>query len=353
MKSHTALRKSCFLAGLVLLVAAGVAGAWDEDGHAIVTYLAHDALPETMPAWLRTPQVRARLAYLSNEPDRWRGQRNPVLDHINNPDHYFDEEMAHPFGLSLKNLPRFRTEFSDLLASKRAASPEKYKPENGSEDEAYTKLSPGLLPYRIAELQWKIAAGWTQLKTYEKYRERVNDATIENARQNIVYHMGVLSHYVGDGAQPLHLTIHHHGWVGENPRGYTTDHGFHSFIDDGIIRHHAITYDDLAARARPAREVSTTQYWGDICSYLYSSFELVEPLYALEKSDRLRQQEGKTFIENRMLEGGAMLAGVWVAAYEGARIDEFRERRLLERYPKDPGRKPVVEKKEAAAIPGT
>ena len=39
--------------------------------------------------------------------------------------------------------------------------------------------------------------------------------------------MGVMGHYVGDCAQPLHTTKHHNGWVGENPHGYTTWPGLH------------------------------------------------------------------------------------------------------------------------------
>lgn len=317
------------------------ARAWDEDGHAIVTHLAFDVLPAEMPAWLRSVEVRTRLVYLSSEPDRWRGQHNRHLDHINGPEHYIDEEKLHPYGLSLKSLPPLRGEFTDRLATTRAQHPERFPKPDVGRDRDYTALSPGLLPYRIAELQWKIAAGWTQLKTYEAHRDHVTDAMIDNARQNIVYHMGILGHYVGDGTQPLHITEHHHGWFGPNPKDYTTDRGFHGYIDGDIVRHHNITYDALQKRARPPRPISTKTYWSDICGYLFETYEWVEPLYELEKTGKLREAEGKTFIEERLLTGGAALAGVWVAAYKGSRIDDFRVRRLKERYPREPGRAPV------------
>lgn len=334
-------------ATLILIVAAltlqqSVARAWDEDGHAIITHLAIDALPDSMPDWIRTPEVRDRLVYLSNEPDRWRGQRNSHLDHINNPDHYIDEEMLHPYGWSLKTLPPFRLQFTDLMAVKRAADPKKYAKggiEDNRPDRDYTRPFPGFLPYRIAELQWQIAAGWTQLKTYEAHPDRVSESMLHNARENIVYSMGILSHYIGDGAQPLHLTIHHHGWLGENPNGYTTDSKFHAFIDDTIVTLHDITYDSLRSRAKPARKMSTKQYWRDINKYLYETYERVEPLYVLEKSGELKQDKGKRFIEERLLEGGAALAGAWVSAYEGARLDSFRVDRLKTRYPHEPGRR--------------
>ena len=40
--------------------------------------------------------------------------------------------------------------------------------------------------------------------------------------------MGVMGHYVGDGSQPLHTTVHFNGWVGDNPKGYTTKQTFHA-----------------------------------------------------------------------------------------------------------------------------
>jgi len=324
---------------LSVLAAAPDARAWDEDGHAVVVLLAHDALGPEMPDWLKTPAVRARLVYLGPEPDRWRGQGSRVLNHIANPDHYMDEEMLHAFGLTFKTLPPYRRQFLDLMAKERALHPEKFEPYDARRDRDYTRLVPGLLPYRIAEVQWKITANWTQLKTYEQHRDRVTDTMIRNVRQNIVYHMGILSHYVADGAQPLHTSEHHHGWVGPNPKGYTTEYDFHRYIDDGVISEHRISYDDLVDRVKPPRKVSTTESWRDICGYLDETHALVEPLYAMEKSGELKKPKGKAFIEGRLLEAGAMLSGIWVSAFEGARIDTFRVNRLRERYPKQMGRR--------------
>ncbi|MBX3394698.1 MAG: hypothetical protein KF841_04980 [Phycisphaerae bacterium] len=332
------------LASLLISIAMpSIAAAWDEDGHAIITLLAIDALPTDMPDWLRSPDVRERLVYLSSEPDRWRGQRDFQLDHINGPDHYLDEEMLHPFGLSVRSLPRFRVEFTDMMATQRALHPEKFAEPAGEEkprpDRDYTRKLPGFLPYRITELQWQVAASWTQLKTYEAHPDRVTPGMIRNARENIVYSMGILSHYVGDGSQPLHMTIHHHGWVGPNPKGYTRDNKFHAYIDGDVLTLHNISYDTLKDRVKPARKFSKKNNWQDIVAYLYETFELVEPLYELEKTGELKRAPGKQFIEGRMLEGGAALAGVWKAAYDAARIDEFRENRLKSEFPHEPGRK--------------
>ncbi len=39
----------------------------------------------------------------------------------------------------------------------------------------------------------------------------------------IIFYAGWLGHYVGDGSQPLHVTVNYNGWTGPNPHGYTTD----------------------------------------------------------------------------------------------------------------------------------
>ena len=86
-------------------------------------------------------------------------------------------------------------------------------------------------------------------------REKGTEAL--NARANIIYIMGVMGHYVGDASQPLHTTIHHHGWVGPNPNGYTTNRTFHSWIDGGYFRKvRGLSFPELQKKLRPATLVS-------------------------------------------------------------------------------------------------
>lgn len=337
-KPHSEPRTRTFV--LVMLTfwfaAAVPALAWDEEGHIIVTQMAIERMPTTMPDWLRSPEVRSRLTYLCAEPDRWKGQHSAQLDHMNNPEHYLDVESLADYGLTLKTLPSFRREFIDVLATRRALNPEQFPKYDRAKDPTYIRLTPGLLPYRVAELEWQLASSWTTLKTYEQNPSLVNDELIRNARENVVYHMGIISHYIGDGSQPLHTTIHHNGWEGPNPNGYTTDKKFHQLIDGGLIGQFRITPDSLRSRALPPKKVSSKEYWPMICQYLDDTQKNVEPLYALEKSGELYKPEGKRFIEDRLLDGGAMLAGVWVAAYEAATIDDFRVNQLKARKQGEP-----------------
>lgn len=336
-------RFACLTAVLACLAVARPLPAWDEDGHSIITALALEKLPPEMPDWLRSPEVRTRLIYLSSEPDRWRGQHHALLDHLNIPDHYFDVEELAPYGLSIRTLPPFRREFTDLLATQRALKPELFQPYDRSRDASYTRQTPGMLPYRIVELQWQIAGSWTTLKTYEENRDLVTEDLMRNARENVVFHMGLISHFIGDGAQPLHVTDHHNGWKGPNPKGYTTSRRFHQLIDGGLIGQFEISATSLSSRALPPKKFAGADSWPQILAYLEASNALVEPLYALEKSGELHKPVGKRFLEDRLLEGGAMLAGIWAAAYESAVIDDFRVGQLKARQRREAASPPTTQ----------
>jgi len=328
---HTPHRSRILLSLIPCIVIASAAAraiAWDEEGHVIVTRLAFQALPTSMPAWIRTPEVQARLEYLSAEPDRWRGANAVQLDHINKPDHYIDLEMLEPYGMTIDTMPQLRRQFTDALAEFRVKHPEvakDYKPESDSD---YVYRVPGLLPYSIAELHAKVVSSWSTLKTFEANRSAVTDEMMAAARDNIVYNMGILSHFIGDGAQPLHLTIHHNGWVGDNPRGFGTSKRFHSYIDGGVLKRHEFDRDHLPGPARPPAKVRHDKCWGDVAAYLKAGHAQMVPLYELEKSGDLQKDKGKAFIRDRLVEGGSMLAGMWVCAWETPVNDTFLDRKL-------------------------
>ncbi len=139
-----------FLGGVAL--GTGGAYGWDEDGHVIVTRLACAKLPDNMPDWIKTPEAQNRIAYLCAEPDRWRGQHNVNLDHDNDPNHYMDIDDLPQFDLTLDTIPKLRREFTDLLATKRAATPNKFGSYNRAKDKNYTNLRTCRKLVQIEEL---------------------------------------------------------------------------------------------------------------------------------------------------------------------------------------------------------
>jgi hypothetical protein len=338
--------RSVFLSLAPLLLLASAACAWDYEGHRVVNQLALAALPKNFPAFVQTPEARERVAFLAGEPDRWRNQgtgRNPTddvaLSHFAGPDHYFDLEELEEYGITTSDLPVFRYDFVARLALKRAASPGKFAAIDPLKNLDHTQELPGFAPWAITELCGKLRSGFSYLKAYQDYGGTPEE--IANAQANIVYVMGVMGHYVGDCAQPLHVTKHHHGWVGENPRGYATNSSFHSWIDGGFLRRMGrIEAGPLAGKIRPAKIVNdptrNEDLFRKVMDYLWATHKLVEPLYVLEQEKKLTPEnekagEGRAFLEAQIVRGGQMLGDLWFSAWQQAGEDRYLIRQLTER----------------------
>lgn len=307
----------------VLACGAAIAGAtmvgWSAPGHRTITEVAIASLPEDFPRWVCDPIGVAKASFESNEPDRWRGTRVPALGHENNGDHYMDVEYLAEYGLSLETLPRLRYEFVDAVVRAAPSAGETFSPE---------KI--GMLPYAIMEHYAKLRSSFNSVRILEVLGDPRRAVQLEAARANALYHMGQLSHFVGDAAQPLHLTIHHHGWVGENPNGYTTEGRFHSFIDYAVVRNHELGPKALRAFIKPAAEIPSDGVWDAAIALMERSFAQVEPLYALEKSGDLDREAGRAFIGERLADAASVLAGL----YERAWVDSAPTQREIDDWVK-------------------
>jgi len=321
MSNRMTWMRELLLAGIVVLAPSLPAAGWDENGHGVVTVLAIRGTSGSLPAWLREREAAERLVYLASEPDRWRGNSTPAMTHWNNPDHYLDVELLEPYGLTLATLPQLRYEFVGRLAVAQSRNPERFA--STEPDPSLLKMTPGMLPYRMMEMHAQLCASWRVLHTLELAQAAAGPYRIAAARERVIQTMGLMSHYVGDAAQPLHTTRHFNGWDGPNPHGYTVDKKFHQFIDGGVIDLFHIDARRLLPRALPARRIESARVWNEILAHIERSFEKVEPLYQIEKRGALRGAEGQAFIEERLLDAGAMLAGLWKSAAESAVKDDY------------------------------
>ncbi len=314
--------------------------AWDYEGHRAVNQLALAALPKGFPAFVKTPEARERIAFLAGEPDRWRNLGDDLpLAHFNGPDHYLDLENLEDYGLTPEALPIFRYDFTSKLALPRAAHPEKFPPIDPARNKDHTRELIGLAPWAITEYCGKLKSGFSYLKAFQDYGGTPEE--IANAQQNIIYVMGVMGHYVGDCAQPLHVTKHHHGWVGDNPHGFATNSSFHAWIDGGFFRNTGgIKAEPLVGKIRPAKIVSDPTKPDDlfkqVMAYLSETHKQVEPLYQLEKEHKLSPEnekagEGRVFLEGQLVKGGQMLGDLWFSAWQQATEDKYLIRNLTER----------------------
>ncbi|MES1167839.1 MAG: hypothetical protein ABUL61_01585, partial [Oleiharenicola lentus] len=232
---------------LLLAVLPLAAHAWDYEGHRMVNQLALASLPADFPAFVRDPAAAERIAFLAGEPDRWRNV-DPWLKQSGSSwtDHFLDIEQLADAGLDAHTVPSLRYDFALAFAAGRAAHADKFAPIDPAKNIDHTREWPGFAPWAITEWTQKLRSGFAALKAFEEMGG--TPVEIANTQADIVYVMGVLGHYVGDCAEPLHTTRHHNGWVGDNPNGYTTWPGFHTWIDSGFINKAGIKAADLLPR---------------------------------------------------------------------------------------------------------
>ncbi len=329
--------------GLLAFVnfSARLALGWDYEGHRLVNQLALASLPTNFPAFVRTPAAAERIAYLGGEPDRWRNVRDLPLRHCNGPDHYLDlEQLAH-YGLKPDLLPVFRYDFVAQLALARQAHPEKFPEIDPARNEDHSRELVGLLPWAIAENHAKLKSGFASLKVYE---EDGTPEEVANAQEDIIYVMGVMGHYAGDAGQPLHTTIHHHGWVGDNPQHYSTNSRIHSWIDGGYFAKVGLpTLKELQPKVRPAQPVAIDgrpakpeEMFQAAMIFIQAQNKLVEPLYQMDKEGKLSGEgqpglEGKAFLESQLVKSGQLLGDLWFSAWQHAPPDTFLKGQLARR----------------------
>ncbi|MES1180537.1 MAG: hypothetical protein ABUL66_01600 [Verrucomicrobiota bacterium] len=320
--------------------------AWDYEGHHAVNELALAALPSDFPAFVLTPEARDRIAFLAGEPDRWRSMtdvktgRDLALGHVNGPDHYIDLEDLKLYGLTPATLPPLRYDFVADIAKARAAHPENFPPIDPAKDSDHTRELSGFLPWAITENYEKLQSGFSTLAAWEKFGG--TPVEIANAKQDIIYIMGVMGHYVGDASQPLHTTMYHHGWTtNDNPNHYTTSPSFHAWIDGGFFRKTGgIDAKKLSEKIQPASELATADEPNGIfetsVNFIVAQNKLVEPLYKLDRDGKLsdkgnRGAEGREFLETQLVKSGQLLGNLWLTAWRTAPEDTYLERELQQR----------------------
>ncbi len=199
------------LIGLVLNASA--ACAWESNGHRIINRLAAATLPADVPAFLRSPAAIDEIEYLGPEPDRWRSPAEPELNAAQAPEHFINLETADALG----PLPHKRLDFEAKVFA-AGQSPAKIGLQPWETDEVWERLKAAMRQYRAL-----LAAGPSA---------NVDTKPVEAA---ILFYAGWLGHYVGDGSQPLHVTVNYNGWTGPNPHGYTTEHQIHHQFEGPFV----------------------------------------------------------------------------------------------------------------------
>jgi hypothetical protein len=302
---------SVMVAGLILGCARS-AWAWGRDGHMMVNRLAQQNLPADVPAFMRNGYAGDVIEWMGPEPDRWK-QRDaePELVATQSPDHFLDFEWAilaatkctegTPGCIDGLNFPKKRYDYIRALAAAQAQHPD-------------LKLDErvGFLPWQVQEVYQRLKS---DLREYRK--EVAANQDTSGVEQAVLFDAGWLGHYVGDGSQPLHLTIQFNGWTGPNPNGFTTDHKIHAQFESVFVGAN-IKAADVDALVKAAQPVKIDDQWTQFWQYLNHSHGLVEKVYQLEKVGGFTDTgtpEAKSFTEERLAAGAIELRDLIYSAW--------------------------------------
>lgn len=292
------------LALLALAAAAGAASpalAWEDVGHRWIGTLGVQALPPSLPAFLRTPEAARDVGEWAREPDRSRGAGR-THDQDRDPGHFADIDDAGKLlgGPTLDHMPVTREEYEKQL---QAAGSDSWK--------------AGYLYYNLVE-------GWQQVvKDFaywraDAYGEKTSTdpahkawlkADRERREKQLIFDVGYWAHFVGDGSQPLHVTYHYNGWGNfPNPKGYTTERIHGPFEGDFVI--HNLKIEGVKAAMRgPASCPGACDIGAMSGAYLTDTHQYVETVYQMWKDGELKDgnAKGASFVTARVADGAAEL----------------------------------------------
>ncbi|HUA14744.1 MAG TPA: nuclease [Verrucomicrobiae bacterium] len=281
---------------VLVLAQSQLSFAWGNEGHTYVNRVAASKIPVGMPRFLR--HAVEEIAYLGPEPDRWRSSTEFALKNAQEPDHFIDLERVE----WMNPLPEGRYEFIRKLYDKRASTtdhPDDYLPEH-----------VGFQPYITMEIYERL------IVEFREYRQRqaLHQSTLA-VQKAIIVNCGLLGHYVADGSQPLHTTIQYNGWVGPNPKEYTTEHGIHSLFESAYVAAN-IHPEDFAAFVEPPEKLNDP--FAQYLDYLRKSHSLVQDVYAIEKAGGFTAKGSRAafdFTTQRLAAGSQMLLDLWYTAW--------------------------------------
>jgi hypothetical protein len=167
-----------------------------------------------------------------------------------------------------------------------------------------------LLPFRITELAQRLRL------EFRLWRAAV-DSEKPFIEARIINDAGILGHYIADGSNPAHTTIHFNGWSGPNPNGYATDRRFHSRSESEYVDTH-IKVNDVLARVNANAQVYT-DFRAATIAYLTRTNSEVERMYQIDKAHPFdgatTAPENKEFIIARLAAGAQMLRDIWWSAW--------------------------------------
>ena len=267
--------------GAFLLVAAMLlpqsALSWGMRGHTLISRLAAQSFPADMPAFMRTAAAVDEIATLGPEEDRLKGS-GASWDADNDPGHYLNlGDDGTVDGVSLHALPESMKAYALALEPRHA-----------------TPWSVGYLPYSILDGFEQLREDFALWRVYNYGAQHASTAAMRaqfaaarRLRETLTLRdLGVWSHFVADGSQPLHVTVHYNGWGNyPNPHHYTNA-PIHSEFESDFVDSYETLQDVRAQMAAehitaPSALLSQDQLDTLVENYLTGTNAAVVPLYQI------------------------------------------------------------------------
>lgn len=306
-RRHAALHCLIALAFCSATLSPAVALAWGASGQRTIAELGLKGLPAELPEFLRKLEAARQVAEVAREPDRAKGASAPhdadanAAHHVN-----VGDDLKIMRGPSLSALPANRESYDTAL---RTVGANQYR--------------AGYLPYAIIDAWQQVAvdfaywradvAGARYAKTPAERSWFLQDQWVREGL--VIRDLGLLAHFVGDGSQPMQVSIHSDGWGNfPNPQSFTTARVRPVF--EGTVVRSKITASDVTAQMAPYRDC-TCAIERRTADYLAATQKDVVALYQIEKAGGFaaRPDEGKAFVVKRLAAGAAelrdMIADAW------------------------------------------
>ena len=296
--------------GVAALAAPAVVSAWGNTGHRLIGVAAVRALPDELPAFVRAPGAVADVGELSREPDRTKGAGQPH-DRERDTAHFVDMDEAgrilNAGGPSIDALPRLKSEYDAALIAAGL-----------DVDDA------GWLPYAIMDGYQQLARDFATWRVLNAAEARETDPgkrawyrTDRLRREALILRdMGYLGHYVGDGSQPHHTSIHYNGWGDyPNPEGFTNSRQTHGMFEGAFTAR--VARLDAVEAAMPAPRLDGFDLRARVPAYLKTTLAEVIPFYVMEKAGGFRDTDarGGAFVTARLAAGAAELRDLYILAW--------------------------------------
>jgi hypothetical protein len=304
-------------------------GAWGVRGHTVANLAAVEGISQDGPAFLRSQ--KAYIGHLGTIPDTWRSPTEPYLRISEDANHGWYTE-GFDF---IPDPPHSRTEFTlrvyDEYLKTKSKDPERAKLLNirytglqaYSIMEGYERMKAGMRLYRgVANAD---GSGVRNLGTlYAAISPSLRDpAQVKQMlATDIAFYMGWVGHYVADAAQPLHNSIHHDGWSGADPKGYTRDPEIHGRFESQFVDLAGVTEEDVVKYMRKEPRL-LEDVWKAVLDHSIEARNFTEDVYRLDLRGAFGNKddaEARELVCKRLAAGAGFLRDLAYTAWiESAR----------------------------------